>query len=114
MRKVYRDPESAFAACNPRGLATITLDDLLDNTVVKRSGHDPVDVKSLLFHEKVFSSDSPEQLDFMQFKKFLFPQLMLIEHGAYEELNRKEDRVLRAFNEIGSKDTQNKKSVVSS
>ena len=37
---------------------------------------------------------------------------MLIEHGAYEEMNKKEDKVLRTFNEIGMPNTaRDKKSV---
>ena len=37
---------------------------------------------------------------------------MLIEHGAYEEMDKKEDKVLRTFNEIGMPNTaRDKKSV---
>ena len=41
LRKVYKDPESAFAACNPRGGSAITVNDFLNNIIIKQSGYDP-------------------------------------------------------------------------
>ena len=41
-------------------------------------GHAKDDVKSYLLREKVFPSEKGD-IDFTRFKKFFFPQLMLIE-----------------------------------
>ena len=53
--------------------------------VMKLSGLDPEDVKSYLLREKVFKSEA-SQIDFPTFKKYFFPQLMLIQDSAEGEL----------------------------
>ena len=72
MRKLYKDPESAFAAFNFRGQAKIGLQEILDSRLVKISGYEAADVKSYLLRDKVFLSDTSE-IDYMQFKKYFFP-----------------------------------------
>ena len=97
VRKVYKDPETAFAAFNFRGEATIGLEDILGHMIVKKAGFDLEDVKSYLLREKVFKHEKSE-IDFTQFKRFFFPQLMLIEDGAENELLKQEDTALDNFN----------------
>lgn len=79
--RMYRDPESAFAAFNVRKQEFIRLADILDHDIVRRSGYDKKDVKSYLLREKVFAKASSE-IDYIQFKKFFFPKLMQIEARA--------------------------------
>ena len=57
VRKVYKDPETAFAAFNFRGEATIGLEDILGHMIVKKAGFDLEDVKSYLLREKVFKHE---------------------------------------------------------
>ena len=83
--KVYKDPDTAFATFNFRGEATIGLDDILNHMVIKRTGYDKEDIKSYLLRDKVFASEA-SKIDFLQFKKFFFPQLMLIEDRAERDL----------------------------
>ena len=101
VKQVYKDPDSAFATFNFRGEATIGLDDILNHMVIKRTGFDREDVKSYLLRDKVFASEASE-IDFVRFKKFFFPQLMLIEDGAEGELIKQEDSVLQTFNQLNS------------
>ena len=86
IHKQYKDPETAFAAFNFKGMQTISLGDILEHPMVKRSGFDPEDVKSYLLREKVFSSERVD-IDFVKFKKYFFPQLMLIEDSAEKVLD---------------------------
>ena len=72
VKSVYKDPDSAFAAFNFRGEATIGLDDILNHMVIKRTGYDREDIKSYLLRDKVFASETSE-IDFSRFKKFFFP-----------------------------------------
>ena len=95
---MYKDPDSAFAAFNFRGEAAIGLDDILNHMVIKRTGYDREDIKSYLLRDKVFASET-SAIDFSRFKKFFFPQLMLIEDRAERDLMQQEDFVLQAFNQ---------------
>lgn len=97
VHRVYKDPESAFAAFNFTGLANISMNDILEHRVVKSLGYDMDDIKSYLLRDNIFATESSE-IGFTQFKKFFFPQLMLIEEGAERELVRQEDTVLDKFN----------------
>ena len=72
INKVYKDPESAFAAFNPLGQSTISLENFIDHKTMKLAGFDKEDMKSYLLREKVFSEKSNE-IDFNKFKKFFFP-----------------------------------------
>ena len=81
--RMYRDPVTAFATFNVRLQATLSMDDILDHDIVRRSGYDKSDVKSLLLREKVFTTGSSSgkngsELDYTNFKKFFFPKLMMI------------------------------------
>ena len=99
VRQVYKDPESAFATFNFRGEATIGLDDILNHMVIKRTGYDKEDVKSYLLRDKIFATETSE-IDYLVFKKFFFPQLMLIEDRAEGELLKQEETVLDTFEGI--------------
>ena len=96
IRRMYKDPESAFATFNFRGQATVGLEDILAHPIVKTSFAQE-DVKAYLLRDKVFTSES-SAIDFLQFKKFFFPQLMLIEDRAEGELQRREESDLDTFN----------------
>mmetsp|Transcript_10923 Transcript_10923/g.13799 ORF Transcript_10923/g.13799 Transcript_10923/m.13799 type:complete len:148 (+) Transcript_10923:535-978(+) len=85
VRRLYKDPENAFAAFNFRGQATIGMNDILNHRIMAQFAFAKADVKSYLLREKVFPSEKSE-IDFTRFKKFFFPQLMLIEDGAEHEL----------------------------
>ena len=99
IRNMYKDPETAFATFNFQGKQTIVLDDLLDHMLVKKIGYDREDIKIYLLREKVFAREDSE-LDYLKFKKFFFPQLMLIEDRAEHDLVKQEDTVLDTFNQI--------------
>ena len=99
IHRVYKNPETAFATLNFKGEASIGIQDILDHMVVKLSGLDPEDVKSYLLREKVFQSEA-SQIDFQTFKKYFFPQLMLIEDSAEGELVKQEDSMLDNFKQI--------------
>ena len=73
VRRLYKDPETAFATFNFKGMATIGLNDILDHVILKHlDEYSKEDVKSYLLREKVFPTEL-SQIDFMQFKKFFFP-----------------------------------------
>ena len=99
---MYKDPESAFAAFNTQRKATIGLQDILNHSIVTNSGYQREDVKSYLLREKVFASEISE-MDYMQFKKFFFPKLMLIEARAEDALLRQDELALASFNQIQNK-----------
>ena len=65
----------------------------------KLCGHDIKDVKSFLLREKVFKNET-DTLDFLNFKKFFFPQLMLISDGAEGDLIKQEEDTLNQFLKI--------------
>ena len=75
------------------------MSDILEHRVVKALAYDTEDIKSYLLRENIFAKES-SQIDYSQFKKFFFPQLMLIEEGAEREFVRQEDTVLDNFNQI--------------
>ena len=101
---MYKDPESAFATFNFRGQATVGLDDILSHPIVKTSFAQE-DVRAYLLRDKVFTSENSE-IDFLQFKKFFFPQLMLIEDRAEGELQRKEESDLDTFNQMNNNESE--------
>ena len=62
-------------------------------------------MRAYLLRDKVFTSENSE-IDFLQFKKFFFPQLMLIEDRAEGELQRKEESDLDTFNQMNNNESE--------
>ena len=72
IKRLYKDPESAFAIFNFQGKNSISMQDILGHKFIKICGYDVTDVKSYLLREKVFRNEN-DQLDFLKFKKYFFP-----------------------------------------
>lgn len=85
IRQLYKDPETAFASFNFRGQPTIGMNDILNHGFMKSFQYTTEDMKSYFLRERVFPSETSE-IDFTRFKKFFFPQLMLIKDDAEFEL----------------------------
>jgi len=93
IRLVYKDPESAYASFNFSGKNSISLNELLNHVIVKRIGYSREDIKSYLLRDKVFLS-TESHIDYQQFKKNFFPQLVLIADRDEAEM------VLHEYNKL--------------
>ena len=78
IKKMYKDPDSAFASFNFFGKKVITMNDILNHMFITRFGYDREDIKAYLLRDKVFPSEDTE-IDFLTFKKHFFPNLLLID-----------------------------------
>ena len=91
--KLYKDPETAFANFNFSGKNSISMHDILNHKFIRLCNYDVADVKSFLLREKVFKKED-DQLNFLNFKKYFFPKLMLIADTAEGDLVKQEDELL--------------------
>ena len=86
IKKMYKDPDSAFASFNFYGKKVINMHDILNHMFITRFGYDREDIKAYLLRDKVFISEDTE-IDFLTFKKNFFPNLLLIDDKAEKRLD---------------------------
>ena len=85
IKKMYKDPDSAFASFNFFGKKVINMPDILNHNFIKRFGYEREDVKAYLLRDKVFTTEDTE-IDFTTFKKHFFPALLLIDDRDEKKL----------------------------
>ena len=96
VKKMYRDPDSAFASFNFAGKKVIAMSDILNHLFVTRFRYDREDIKAYLLRDKVFRSEDSE-IDFATFKKHFFPELLLIDDRDERKLAMQEEQALENF-----------------
>lgn len=92
---MYKDPQIAFASISA-DQKTLHLNDILESQPIKRAQISPDDAKLYLLSE-VFQ-DEYTGLDYVEFKKFFFPSLVLINDNKETQMNYKMSKTTQKFN----------------